>query len=258
MNLSPAVHPFVLPIRMAHRRILAIAVAALAASLAAADGRAQPHHPPEVPTVAVSASASASLPNDRVQAWLRAEADNANPAVAAAQVNTTIARALARIRTVAAIKAATSGYSTQQITEKGKPARWRVTQSITLDSGDFSAVATLVGRLQDEDGLLLSGMGFSVTDESRAKAEDAVTQQALRAWQERAQAAARGLGFPGWRPGRVTVQTGGGRPVPMMRAAAADTFAGAPPVPVEPGTTDVTVTVTGDAVLETARPSVPR
>ncbi len=172
-------------------------------------------------------------------------------------MNTTVARALSRIRTVAAVKAATSGYSTQQIVEKGKPTRWRVTQSITLDSGDFSAVATLIGRLQEEDGLLLSGMNFSVTDEARAKAEDAVTQQAIRAWQERAQAAARGLGFPGWRPGRVTVQSGG-RAMPMYRAAAAEAFAGAPPVPVEAGTSEITVTVTGDAVLESARPPAPR
>jgi len=240
------------------RSAMAAAAAAACLTMMRVPGAlAQMPPPPEVPTVAVSASATASLPNDRVQAWLRAEADNANPASAAAQVNTTVARALSRIRTVAAIKAATSGYTTQQIVEKGKPARWRVTQSITLDSGDFSAVATLIGRLQEEDGLLLSGMNFSVTDEARAKAEDAVTQQAIRSWQERAQAAARGLGFPGWRPGRVTVQAGG-RAAPMFRAAAAEVYAGAPPVPVEAGTTDVTVTVTGDAVLEITRPPSPR
>lgn len=226
--------------------------AALALAVFASQASGQNLAVPEVPTVSVSAAATASLANDRVQAWLRAEAENANAASAAAQVNTTIARALARIRGVAAVKAATSGYATQQIAEKGKPTRWRVTQSIALDSGDFAAIAALAGRLQEEDGLLLSGMNFSITDETRAKAEDGLTQQAIRAWQERAQAAARGLGFPGWRPGRVTVQTGG-RAIPMFRAAAAEVYAGAPPVPVEAGTTDITVTVTGDAVLESSR-----
>jgi len=239
-------------------RIAATAVVALAALALASGTRAQSHHMPDVPTVTVTASASATLPNDRVQAWMRAEVENANPATAAAQVNATVARALARVRGVAGIKVATTGYSTHQIAEKGKPTRWRVTQGISLDSGDFSAVAALIGRLQDEDGLLLSGMQFSVTDEARAKAEDAATQQALRAWQERAQAAARGLGFPSWRPGRVTVQAGG-RGMPVMRAAmAADAYAGAPPVAVEAGTTDITVIVTGDAVLEAARPPGPR
>ena len=228
--------------------------AAIAWLLFSPAGHAQVLPAPEVPTVSVSASATTTLPNDRVQAWLRAEAENPNPATAAAQMNAVVARALARIRSVATVKPATSGYSTQQITEKGKPPRWRVTQTIALDSGDFGALATLIGRLQEEDGLLLSGMNFSVTDEARAKAEDVATQQALRGWQERAQAAARGLGFQDWRPGRVTVQSGGGRPpIPMFRAAAADSFAGAPPVAVEGGTTEVTVTVTGDAVLEAAR-----
>jgi predicted secreted protein len=235
-----------------------VAAAAVAVALAApAAAQMHPHGVPDVPTVTVTASATASLPNDRVQAWLRAEADHANPASAAAQVNATIARALTRIRTFTAVRAATSGYSTQQITEKGKPVRWRVTQSVTLDSGDFAAVAALIGGLQEEGGLLLSGMSFSVSDDTRAKAEDGVTQQALRAWQERAGVAARGLGFPGWRPGRVTVQAGGGRPIPVMRAAAADAFGGAP-VPVEAGTTDVTVSVTGDAVLDAGRPPAPR
>jgi predicted secreted protein len=232
-------------------------LAAIAGLLFSPVGHAQSSPAPETPVVTVSASATTTLPNDRVQAWLRAEAENPNPATAAAQVNAVVARALARIRGVAAIKAATSGYSTQQVMEKGKPLRWRVTQTIALDSGDFGAIATLIGRLQEDDGLLLSGMNFSVSDDARAKAEDTATQQALRAWQERAQAAARGLGFPGWRPGRVTVQTGG-RPIPVFRAAAAESFAGAPPVAVEGGTTDVTVTVTGDAALETARPPGPR
>jgi predicted secreted protein len=241
-----------------HRVVVALAFAATIAAAIASPATAQMQHGvPDVPTVNVTASATTSLPNDRVQAWLRAEAENPNPATAAAQVNTAVARALARIRTFTAVKSATSGYSTQQIVEKGKPMRWRVTQSITLDSGDFSAVAALVGRLQEEDGLLLSGMSFSVTDDTRARAEDAVTLQALRSWQERAQAAARGLGFSGWRPGRVTVQAGGGRPMPVMRAAAADAYGGAP-VAIEAGTTDVTVTVTGDAVLDAARPPVPR
>jgi predicted secreted protein len=241
--------------------LLAGALAPLLAGgiMFASNADAQPHHGmPEAPTVSVTASATATLPNDRVHAWLRAEVENANPATAAAQINATVARALARIRPVPSVKVATTGYTTYQVTEKGKPPRWRVTQGISLESGDFGTVAALIGRLQEEDGLLLSGMSFSVTDETRAKAEDTVTQQALRAWQERAQAAARGLGFPGWRPGRVTVQAGGGRPIPVMRAAAADAFAGAPPVAVEAGTTDVTVTVTGDAVLEAARPPGPR
>jgi predicted secreted protein len=119
------------------------------------------------------------------------------------------------------VKVATAGYSTQQIVEKGKPTRWRVAQSISLDATDFTQAATLISRLQDEDGLLLSSMGFSISERARREAEDSVTQQALKSWQARAEQAALGLGFASWRVGRVTVQASGGGPIyPVMRAQA--------------------------------------
>lgn len=205
---------------------------------------------PMQPAVTVSASATATVSNDRLQAWLRAEAENPSAAAAASQVNALVAKALASARGYPAVKTATAGYSTQQITEKGKPSRWHVAQSISLDSADFTAAATLITKLQEDNGLLLSGMGFSLADKTRRDAEDGVTRQAIRSWQTRAEQAAQALGFAGWRPGHLTVQAGdGGRMYPTMRAQAAPGFA---PVTLEAGTTDVTVTVNGEAILEAA------
>ena len=201
----------------------------------------------------MSASASTSVANDRVQAWLRAEADQVDAAAAANQVNAAIARGLARAKGAPGVVVATSGYSTQQISEKGRPTRWRVTQMITVSGSDFAAIAALLTRLQDQDGLLLSGMGFSLSPAAREQAERTLIQQAIRAWQTRAQVASAALGFENWHAGHVTVQTTEpGRSVPMMRAAAMS--ADAAPVNVEGGLTEVTVTVTGDAVLDSARP----
>jgi hypothetical protein len=54
-----------------------------------------------------------------------------------------------------------------------------------------------------------------------------------------------------WRPGRVTVQANdGGRVYPMARAQALGASSAAAPVALEAGTTDVTVTVSGEALLE--------
>lgn len=210
---------------------------------------------PEQPAVAVSASASMSVPNDRLQAWLRAEAESASPATAAAQVNARIATALAEAKKYPAVKTATAGYSTQQVADAAKATRWRVTQTLSLESGDFTAAATLISRLQEEGGMLLSGMGFSLAESSRRAAEDTLTQQAVKSWQTRAQQASQALGFAGWRTGRVTVQTGdGSRPYPVMRAQVAG-YAAAAPVALEAGTTEVSVTVSGDALLEQARPA---
>jgi predicted secreted protein len=225
--------------------------ALLAVSATAGFAGAQAPAIPMQPIVTVSASATATVSNDRLQAWLRAEAENPSAAAAASQVNALIAKALAGARSYPAVKLATAGYSTQQITEKGKASRWHVVQSISLDSPDFTAAATLITKLQEEDGLLLSGMGFSLADKTRRDAEDGLTRQAIRSWQSRAEQAAQALGFPAWRPGHLTVQTGdGGRVYPTMRAQAAPGFAS--PVALEAGTTDVTVTVNGEAILEAA------
>ncbi|MDQ6620996.1 MAG: SIMPL domain-containing protein [Pseudomonadota bacterium] len=214
---------------------------------------AQPAPARESPSVTVSASANASVANDRVQAWLRAEAENADAAAAANQVNATIGKALARARAVPDVMVSTSGYSTQQISEKARPQRWRVVQTILLTGSDFGAISNLLTRMQAEDALLLSGMAFSLSPAARARAESQLLQEAVRGWQARCQTAATALGFASWRVGNVSVQTSEpGRAYPIARMAsamAADTA----PVSIEAGLTEVSVTVSGDALLEAAK-----
>ena len=228
----------------------ACACAALTMSLA----EAQIPMLPGPPSVTVTASATASVANDRMQASMRAEAENASAAAAANQANATIGRALAIAKSVPAVKVATTGYTTYQVTDKANAPRWRVVQTISLEATDFTAAATLITRLQDEGGLLLSNMGFSLSDKTRHETEDRLTQEAIKGWQERAQGAAQGLGFDAWRPGHVTVQSEGGRVYPLPRMQPLAAAAGAAPVAVEAGTSDVTVTVSGEAVLDWTHP----
>jgi predicted secreted protein len=202
--------------------------------------------------VTVSASATASVPNDRMQAWLRAESDNADASAAASVVNARMGKALARARATKGVDASTTGYSSYQITEKNQPSRWRVAQTLKLEGSDFAALSGLVSQLQADGGLVVDGTQFSVSDAARAKAEEALTQQAIKAWQARATEAARGFGFDGWRLGKVAIQTGDAiRPQPRMRAMAVASSVA--PVELEAGNTDVTVTVSGDAVLDASR-----
>jgi predicted secreted protein len=230
--------------------LLLAAAAALHVPLACAADAA----PPAMPVVTLTASTTTSVPNDRMYAWLRAEADNVDPARAAADVNARMGKALARARAVAGVEVSTTGYSSYQVAEKNQPSRWRVSQTLNLEGNDFATLAALVTRLQADDQLVINGMSFGVSPDARRKAEDALTQQAIKAWQVRAQNAARGFGYEGWRAGRVTVQTGDyAQPRPMFRAAAAP-MAAAPPVSVEGGNTDVTVSVVGEAILDPARP----
>jgi predicted secreted protein len=225
-----------------------LVIAALPAAAFAAD-LAVPAAPP--PSVSVIGSATVTVANDRMHASLRAEAEAPTAAAAANEVNAKVAQATARAKAVAGVDVRSAGYSTWQSNEKGKPAKWRVVQSIALEGSDFAALATLLTRLQ-EDGMLLSHMGFTVQKDTRRRTEDALTQQAIRAWQQRAELAATALGFGSWRPGRVAVNTGDvvSRPEPMMRAQAMASSPPVAPVAVEAGTTDISVTVTGEAILD--------
>ena len=208
--------------------------------------------PTPVPVVTITASATSNVANDRMHAFLRAEADNADAAAAASDVNGRMGRALARARAVAGVEASTAGYSSYQVTEANRPQRWRVSQTLVLESGDFAALSALVSKLQSTDGLVLSGLNFSVSTATRRAAEDSLTQRAIQNWQQRAQLAVAAFGAGGWRTGRVTVQTNDyARPQPMYRSAGV--AAASAPVAVEGGMSDVTVTVSGEAILDTAR-----
>ena len=207
--------------------------------------------PASQPIVTISASATSDVANDRMHALLHAEADNADAAQAANDVNARMARALARAKAVTGVDASTTAYSSYQISEPNRPMRWRVSQTLALESSDFATLSSLVTKLQANDGLVLSGLTFSVGTTTRRAAEDALMQQAIRRWQQRAENAARGFGATGYRTGRVTIQTNDyGRPQPMLKAGMA--AASAAPVAVEGGTSEVTVTVSGEAILDRA------
>jgi predicted secreted protein len=232
---------------MKRSAIAAAAWLALTGNVHAADNAPTP-----VPVLSISASATTSVANDRMFGSLRIEAENSDPARAAAEVNAKMGKALARAKATAGVDASTSGYSSYQLTDK-LITRWHVVQSLSLQSSDFATMAALLTKLQSEDGMLLSGMSFGVSPDARRKAEDALTQQAIKAWQARAQNAVRGFGFESWRTGRVSIDTGEPvRPQPMMRVQAMSA-GGAPPVQVEGGNTDVSVTVSGEVVVEGAR-----
>jgi len=225
---------------------------ALATSFAFGQPPAPAPLPPQ-PVVTVTASASSQLPNDRMNAFLRVEVDNPDPVAAGSEVNTRMAKALARAKAARGVESATTAYSSYQLSERNQPIRWRVSQTLALEASDFTALSALLTKIQSEDGLVLSGMAFSVSPAARRSAEDELTQQAIKAWQARAQSAAQGFGSNTWRAGYVSIQAGDYvRPVPMFRAAAAQAAAAAP-VAAEGGTTDITITVSGEAILESTR-----
>jgi len=132
--------------------------------------------------------------------------------------------------------------------DKGVITNWRGRAEIVLKSTDFAAASALAAKLSKR--MPISGLGFSVAPETRAKHEQELLAEAAKAFQDRAQAVAAAFGYESYTVKSVNLGGVGMpyQPVPRMmaKAAMADESAS---VPLEPGTEKVTVTMQGSIFL---------
>jgi predicted secreted protein len=157
-----------------------------------------------------------------------------------AALKTAKARAMVEVRT--------GSYRTYPVYNKEKIQRWRATQELRLDSSDFAELGSLIGQLQER--LQVTSINFLVSPVRRAAVEDELITQALDAFKQRAELVRKQLATKGYRVVDVSINTGGGQPVPiMMRAASMETASVAPPA-IEAGTSTLTVSVGGTIELQ--------
>ncbi len=207
--------------------------------------------PAVMPAVVLTASAGMQVDNDRMTILLQAEAEKPNATAASAEVNARMAKALAIAGAVPSVTAKTLSYSTDQVMEKGRMVRWRVTQLLQMETADFAAGANLATRLQDE-GLLLVSLTFGISPEARRKAIAKLQHDALMEWQSLARQAAVSMGYASHTPGRLTISTGDAGPRPRY-AVKAMTAMAADSVTVSAGSSEMVVTVSGEANLTNER-----
>jgi len=194
-------------------------------------------------TVGLQAQADREIANDQVLAIVAAEEGGRDPAALAAVVNKRMAAALGVARDYPAVRTRTAGYQTLPVYKDGRIESWRVSQQLRLESHDFAAAAELLGKLQRE--LLVRNLSVGLSTESRRAAEDALVAEAIAAFHARAARVRDALKAPGYRIKHIDVGASGApfRPLAQeMRAMAA-----APSV--EPGTTLVSVSVSGTIEL---------
>jgi predicted secreted protein len=206
-----------------------------------------------VPTydrVTLSEHASTEVQNDLMVAVLFAEYQGLNASPLAEKVNRDITAALSRARNTPGIEVSTRDYRTRPIYDKnGALKGWQVSQSVRLESTDGKVLGDLLGTLQQH--LKLESIGYQVSPQQRREHIDSVIQVALKRFQERAQLVADAFGKSHWRLVRLTVNDGGPRPMPVVRARMMSEAAvkSAPPVPVEAGTATLEVSVNGEIEL---------
>lgn len=198
-----------------------------------------------------SVSATEDVPNDTLVAVLAVQRDGGSARQLAAEVNQTMAWALAKAKEAPTIKVQTLDYQTSPIYQKNTVTGWRVSQSLRIEGRDKAAVGDLIGVLQER--LNLQHVGYEVSRELHKEVEDRLIGEAIAAFQARAKRVAADLQRRNYRLVQMDLNTGGG-PVPILRQRAMPMamaeVAAAPPA-IEAGTQTLTVGVSGEIELST-------
>jgi predicted secreted protein len=191
---------------------------------------------------------SRPVENDRMQAVLSLTAEDDNAARLADHINRSMDAALKTAKARAKVEARSGSYRTYPVYNKEKIQRWRATQELLLEGSDFAELGSLIGQLQER--LQVTSINFSVSPARRAAVEDELIAQALDAFKQRAELVRKQLAAKSYRIVDVSINTGGGQPVPVvMRAVAMEATSVAPPA-LEAGTSTVTVSVGGVVELQ--------
>jgi predicted secreted protein len=205
---------------------------------------------PETPVydrVHLSASAEADVESDRLVVIMSAQAEGVDAATPADQVNRTMEWALSMLKDLPEVKVQTLGYRSDAIYDGETIRGWRVRQSLRMQGRDSRVLGDLVAMLQDQ--LQVTSVGYHVSDELRRERMRGLTQTALERFQGRARHIAESLGRADYR--LVSIRIHDGRQVPMRTAGGmlADASPAVAQARLEPGTQQLSVSVSGEIEL---------
>jgi predicted secreted protein len=208
--------------------------------------------------VSISAEASADVENDTLVAELFIEHQAKTAAGAAEVVNAAIDWGVKKAQTVEGVKVRTLEYNTTPVYSKTRSAsdvytpqimEWRVSQAMRLESTDADALSELVTSLQEK--LAIRQIGYEVSKALRDATESVLIDEAIQAFQQRAQQVSKGFGHDGYKLVKVNINSVGMRPpVPYARSMAMEAAAAAPPVAIEAGTSNLKINVNGTIELQ--------
>ena len=210
----------------------------------------------------LSAEASREVPQDWLSITLGVSREGSEAAVVQSQLRQALDTALLEAR-----KSLQPGQPDQLVLRSGafsvfaryapRPgggssiiSGWQGRAELVIEGRDTAALSQLAGRLS---GLTVARMGFSLSREAREKIESEVAAQAIDRFKARAASYAQQFGFGSYSLREVSVGGGeSGQPQPQHFRAAATAMSargGDESLPVEPGKSTVSVTVSGSIQL---------
>ena len=225
-----------------------LAGCALAAAAAAAPAQTLP--PPQN-VLQLQSSGTVEVQQDLLQMVLSTARDGTDPVAVQSQLRTALDAALTEARKSAQpglMDVRTGNFAIYpRSNREGRITAWSGTAELVLEGRDFARITQAAARIQT---MTLAGVSFGLSREQRARVESDAQAQAIQRFQAKAAELAKAFGFGGYSLREVAVNTNEPGFVPRMRMAAAEAkVSSAEPVPVEPGKSAVTVTVSGSVQL---------
>ncbi len=133
----------------------------------------------------LTANAQQKVENDLVIATLFAQVEGGSASKSARLVNTSIQWGLKLSKKYPSIQIQSGNYTTYPIYKNSKVSGWRVRQTLRLETREMADLSELLGQLQEK--LSLQEMHFSISPELKQKTDDKLINDALAAFQRRAQ-----------------------------------------------------------------------
>ena len=202
--------------------------------------------------LSLNAQASAEVPQDVVDITLFYEQEASDPSALTSTLNQRADAVLRQAKGVSGVTARTGSFAISPSTDRdGRISAWRGRTEVVLESHDFAAASKLAGQMASN--MQVGNVQFSLSPEAQRAAEQKLTGEAIASFRQQASAGAQAFGYSGYSIREVTVGHNGVMPRPMMmmsaRVMGADAKAAAP-LPLEAGTSTVSVNVSGSVQMK--------
>lgn len=198
--------------------------------------------------VSFRVEAGQEVDNDRAVATMAVIAEDRQATALAATINAAMRWALDKAGAYPQVRVGSGSYQTYPVYDNKKIVRWSGRQQLQLESTSIDKLSALIGELQEK--LQLQSMQFSVSPGRRQKIEDGLIEQALAAYNARAELIRSALGARAFDLVNMSVNTSGQGPVVPLRAeAAVMSSAPAASPSFEAGTSRLTVQVSATIQL---------
>ena len=209
--------------------------------------------PPPQNVLQLQTSGTVEVQQDLLTMVLSTSKDGAEPGGVQAQLKAALDAALAEAKRNAQpgqLDVRTGNFALYpRHTRDGRIGGWTGSAELVLEGRDFPRITQTAGRITT---MTLAGVSFGLSREQRAKVETDAQAVAIERFKAKAAELARGFGFTGYTLREVAVNANEPGFTPRMRMAAQEArvaSAADASVPVEPGRSAVTVTVSGSVQL---------